>query len=234
MPDDMKPAGGTQADGTNQSGDASAPGAGAKPTVEDLLARLEATSKQLDEVKNESINRRKELQELKPLKPLFDGLRQALGVEGDPSAVEAKVREVTAQSQSKLRTILLRSEVTAAAVKAGLRDPADAARMLDLSDIQVDLDKETVDSKTLGERLTQLKTSKPYLFADAPASGTTPPKPAAGTQDPGAPPAGANGSIYEAWATASANGDRTAMADLMSKHGKEIGQHIDSLRNRRN
>jgi len=233
MPDDGKPAGGTPAEGENKGGTGTN-GGGATPTIESLQAALEATNKRLEEVTTESIGRRKELAELKPLKPLFEGLRTALGVEGDPSAIEAKVKEVTAQSQTKMRSLLLKSEVQAAAVKAGIRDPGDALRMLDLSGVQVDLDKESVDAKALTEQLADLKQKKPYLFADAPAPAGGTPKPPAGTQDPGAPPAGLNGSVIEAWQAASGSGNRQAMADLWAKHGQEIGKYIDSLRGRRN
>jgi hypothetical protein len=216
MPDDKKP--------DEKPGDDKNKGA---PEVEALRAELSTVQQRLKEVTEESIGRRKELAELKPLKALFDGMRQTLGVEGDAAAVEAKVKEVSEQGKSKLRSILLRSEVTAAAAKAGMRDPSDAARMLDLADLQVDVDKETVDQKTLGERLQGLKTSKPYLFGDGtplkPDDKTAPP---AGTQDPGKPDLGGKGSAYEQWTAARKAGDTKKAAEIYLKHRDEIGRAV--------
>lgn len=204
MPDE-KPAGETPATTTTTT-----------PAPQQPAARADESSTKayIEDLKNESIQHR-------------------LRAKAESERAE-KAEQTLVQAKTAMGKVLLDREIERAAIRAGLRKPELASKLLpDLEGIEVDTEKLEVRGD-ISAKLEALKKDIPELFGVMPQPPPSAPKPAAGTQDPGAPPAGANGSIYEAWATATANGDRTAMADLMSKHGKEIGQHIDSLRNRRN
>lgn len=142
-----------------------------------------------------------------------------------------KAEEALAAQRTALGRVVLDREIERAAVKAGLRKPELATKLLpDLEGIEVDLEKLAVKGD-IGAKLEALKKDLPELFGVMPQPAPTS-KPPAGTQDPGAPPLGVNGSVVEAWQTAVASGNRQAMADLMAKHGPEIGKYVDSMRSR--
>lgn len=74
-------------------------------------------------------------------------------------AAEAAGKEATAKANARI----LKAEVRAAAA-GKLADPADALRLLDLDDFEVDDDGE-VDAKAIAKALDDLVKSKPYLAA---------------------------------------------------------------------
>lgn len=185
---DKKDGGGTGAGGAGGDG-------GKKPSVEELHAKLEA-------VTHESIERRQEnkalKEELAQVKPFVDALKSAFGTK-DEGELTKKVEDVKAQGANKLKSVLLRAEVTAAAARAGVRDPGDAVRLLDLADVAVDVDKETVDSKALEAKLGDLKKAKPYLFSDSKNGDGAKPIEPTETPGPGRGSAGGDPSHYTRW-----------------------------------
>lgn len=109
----------------------------------------------------EEQRRRSEMTELERLKADLEAERQARA-----TAEEQRTRQ------------LLRTQVIAAAAKAGLNDPEDAVRMLDTSEMTV-ADDGTVDG--LEQALGALLKAKPYLIKST--SGTiSPTNPAGGQQ----------------------------------------------------
>lgn len=86
----------------------------------------------------------------------------------DEQAVEAARREAAAEAAAKANERILRSEIKAAAA-GKLRDPADALRLLDLSEFEVGDDGE-VDPEQIEYAISDLLKVKPYLAAQ---SGST-------------------------------------------------------------
>lgn len=220
MPDDPKPAGETPAQTTTTP---------SPPDAAKLADEVSSLKSFVEELKAESIQNR---HKAKAATTVLDNLRTALGIEGDPATIEVKVKEAVAQKDATIKQILLEREVERAAVKAGLRKPELAGRLLDLADIDVDPQARTVKGN-LDAKFEELKKSVPELFGAMPQPAPAP-RPPAGTQDPGSPSAGALGSILEEWEAAKATGDRAAMNRLMTDpvKGKAIGAHIDSMRPR--
>jgi hypothetical protein len=86
-------------------------------------------------------------------------------------------RQARAQAEQRQRDQLIRTQVIAAAAKAGFNDPEDAFRMLDVTTFEVD-DAGKVDG--LDSALQALAKSKPYLVK---SSGTiSPTNPSGGPQ----------------------------------------------------
>jgi hypothetical protein len=86
-------------------------------------------------------------------------------------------RQARAQAEQRQRDQLIRTQVIAAAAKAGFNDPEDAFRMLDVSALEAD-ESGKVDG--LDSALQALAKSKPYLVK---SSGTiSPTNPSGGPQ----------------------------------------------------
>lgn len=81
-------------------------------------------------------------------------------------AVETVGKEATAKANARI----LRAEIKAAAA-GKLADPADALRLLDLDDFEVDDDGD-VDAKAISKAIADLVKSKPYLAAKANGHGS--------------------------------------------------------------
>ena len=78
--------------------------------------------------------------------------------------VEKIAREARAEERTRADRVIVRSEVTALAAGV-LADPKDAARFLDLSDIEVDDDGDLVDPSAVTKAIKDLIKQKPYLAA---------------------------------------------------------------------
>jgi len=83
----------------------------------------------------------------------------------DEQAIEEARRAAMAEATEKANKRILRAEVRAQAA-GKLADPADALRLLDLDDFDVDEDGE-VDADAISAAIADLIKSKPYLAADA-------------------------------------------------------------------
>lgn len=96
-------------------------------------------------------------------------------------AKEAGTKEATAKANARI----LRAEIKSAAA-GKLADPADALRLLDLDDFEVDDDGE-VDAKAITKAIAELVKDKPYLAAGS-----------AGKPKPGSADGGARGGSSDA------------------------------------
>lgn len=207
----------------------------AAPTVESLQKLVEDQTKtvadlsaKLAEVTKESIERR---QRLKPLETLETALRTALGVpEGD---VNAKVTEAVASQQSKMKLALAKGTALAHAAKAGVVDPELAVAVMDLSQVEVDLEKLSVKPDAIDSQLESMRKVRPFLFTEkAPAAAPPAPAPAPGvpTPTPARPPAGGGegGTPGEQYDRLMAAGRKAEAMQLYLKHRAEIGRHIET------
>lgn len=92
--------------------------------------------------------------------------------EADRVRTEAEAK--TAEAYSRANERVIRAELKASAIKAGMID-LDGLKLADLSNVKLSDDGEVVGAD---EMLTALKESKPYLFKAATSTTTTPtPKP---------------------------------------------------------
>src|SRR5688500_11354240 len=118
----------------------------------------------------------KELSDLKAkLAELEEGTKADHEKELEKVRSETKA-EADKEATAKVRERIVRSEVKAAAA-GKLADPADAIRLLDLDEFDVDDDGD-VDDKAIEKAIAQLLKEKPYLAAE--------PKPKGGSGDNGA------------------------------------------------
>lgn len=108
---------------------------------------------------------------------------ETLRLAADKATKDAETRIADANTAANQR--IIRSELKAYAVKAGIRD-LDALRLADLSKVSLTENGEVEGADALIE---SLKTSKPYLFADASAGTTT----GTTSQSAAAPKPAANG-----------------------------------------
>lgn len=115
---------------------------------------------------------------------------KALETAKTQGATELETAVATAKAEARLEALteanerIVEAEVLAAAARK-LADPADAARLLDLSQFQVD-DKGSVDRKAISEAVEALLKDKPYLAGSRdPDFGARPPagKDASGDMD---------------------------------------------------
>jgi hypothetical protein len=200
---------------------------GATPEVTELTKKIQTLESKLEEVTTESIERRKEN---KSLRSMFDGLRGVFGIEGDPAAVEGKVKEAVASKDAAIKSLLLETAVERKALELGVKPErlAKIARLIDTSDVEIDLDKRALKNPdALGAKLTALKTEIPELFGVTPAAD---PKPPAASQDPGSPPPTGAGSVLDQWNAAKQTGNRSELAKLWLNHGPEIAKSLPKLR----
>lgn len=134
----------------------------------------------------------------------------------DEQAIETVHQEAAAEATARANQRILRSEVKAAAA-GKLADPADALRLLDLEQFEVDDDGE-VDADEIEGAITDLVTKKPYLAAQG---GTNrKPKP-----DPTQGPRGGGVDIDAQIAEARKSGDYKKVISLENqKLAKAAGQ----------
>ena len=159
--DDIKP---------DQTDDVDTDRVGDEPEGTDQLG--DAGKKALDEMKGQ---RNKARSDLRPwtalareygvktpeeLKALIAGKKDG---DGDGQDVDKVRREALAEATKQANDRIIRSEVKAAAA-GKLADPADALRLLDLSQFEVDGDGE-VDEDAINEAISDLIKKKPYLAA---------------------------------------------------------------------
>lgn len=117
------------------------------------------------ELREENKGWRLKAQEQEQLRVKADEAASAAAAERD-----AKIAEARSQAEQRV----IRAEIKAAAIKAGMID-LDGLKMLDLSKVKLD---ENGDVLGADEVLADAKKAKPYLFGDAKTSSTTePPKP---------------------------------------------------------
>lgn len=219
MPEEVKPnpvANGATPDVT-QSGPAKS-AEGAKPDADESKTHIHRLN---EEAKQHRLRADAFEKELSGIKSAF---KAALGISDE--AIPEKVKEIGAQKDAKLRGILLRSEITAAAAKAGAVDPADVYRLCDFADVEVDVEKETVNSAAIEAKLAALKGAKSYLFrpGESPAPTPTP------TPAPARPSLSGNGSAYHQWQAyrkADGPGSRRA-ARFFAENEKDIRPHLGS------
>ncbi|MGH3602181.1 MAG: hypothetical protein ACRDQH_18205 [Pseudonocardiaceae bacterium] len=112
----------------------------------------------------EKAKRRQETQRRRALEAELAKLRDSGGDEAEKAR-----REAEQAAQTKANTKILKAEVRAAAA-GKLADPADALKLLDLDQFEVDGDGE-VDTDEISSAIDTLLKSKPYLAAAANGSG---------------------------------------------------------------
>jgi hypothetical protein len=162
---------------------------------------------------------------------VVDGLRGALGIEGDPATVEAKVKEAVTTRDNAIRTLLLETAVEREALKAGAKPDrlAYAARLVDLSGVEVDLDKRMLKNpKALAAKVGALKASIPELFGETPQPAPTPSRLPSRRTLASPPPAGADRCSSSGRRRRNPKPDRGSPG--CGPHiAKEIGQYATSL-----
>ena len=116
---------------------------------------------------------------LKEARKALDGMdalkAQVAELQGKTAEYEAAKKEQAVRDEA-LRTAntrIIKAEVRAAAT-GRLRDPSDAFRYLDLSDLSVSDDGET-DNTAISAKITSLLEAKPYLAAQKQSGVITPP-----------------------------------------------------------
>jgi hypothetical protein len=144
---------GDAADDDGQDGDDS----GAADEGADALG--DAGKKALDAMKAERNAARKELREARRALEEAKTARTE-GDQPDPEAIKAEARREATKAANER---IVRSEVKAAAGQK-LADPADAVRLLDLSQFEVD-DDGNVDEDEIADAIDDLLKKKPYLAA---------------------------------------------------------------------
>lgn len=139
---------------------------------------------------DERAARKRAEREAKEAKAELDKIRNAGQSEQEKAIAKAKA-EGTTEALKTANARILRAEIKAAA-GGKLTDPADAVRLLDLSDFEVDADGE-VDSKAIAKAIDQLVKDKPYLAGNG-AGNTT-----RGSADQGARGGGGSKPDMNAW-----------------------------------
>lgn len=105
-------------------------------------------------------------------------------------ALDAARKEAAAEADSKWRARFVTAAVEARAART-FADPADAVRLIDLEDLDVD------DTEAIDTALEELATAKPYLLRSAGDDEKTPPKSDAGNR--GQPAAGGKDKSPSDW-----------------------------------
>lgn len=162
------------------------------PPVTDPPADPPVTDPDLGEagkkaLENERKARRDAERRAKEREEELEQLRRSQMDEQERAVADAR-DEGKKEATAAVNTRLVSAEVRAAAAKKGLTDPADAVRLLDLDQFDVD-DNGDVDASAIEAALTALVESKPYLTS---GSATPPPPgidqgartPAPGQTDP--------------------------------------------------
>lgn len=144
-----------------------------KPKDGEKPAGDESAQNRIKELNEESKKHRLENKELKEKLTKFEkALAMLSGKDGsdapDPTALEKQ------KADARARNLLLKAEFTSIAAKEGVRDASLAFKAFasELSDVTVDLDKETVDTKALTEKVQALKKSHDFMFAGPNKGGT--------------------------------------------------------------
>lgn len=143
-----------------------------QPDVAELLKQIKELRKENAGWRNklrtaeeaEQERKRSEMTELEKLKADLEAERQA-----------------RSQAEEQRRSQLIRTQVIAAAARAGFNDPEDAYRMLDVAGLEVS-DSGSVEG--LDEALAGLTKSKPYLIKSTTMGTISPTNPAGGPQRP--------------------------------------------------
>lgn len=144
---------------------------------------------------------------------------EALGLT-KPDETSAAIKTVKDQSEAKSKRILLKSEVTRLVAKDA-HDSDDVFRVLDLSGVTVDLDKETVDADDLKSRIDLLKKNKPHLFVSAKLDDKGKPVVVVPAPDKGNP-SGNGGSQYTIWKGLNDQGKVKEAREFYSKNQPAI------------
>jgi hypothetical protein len=189
--------------------------------IADLRTKLETVTK-------ESIERRHENTALKTIRDALVGAFPDLSQNAkDSEAVAAKVKAAQDLAQGEVKGILLHANAMSLAAKAGARDAQVVARLLDMSGIDADVSKRTVDVKVLSERVEAMKKDHAYLFTDG---GGTPPPAGAPSPAPSRPPAGGNegGTLGEQYDRLRAAGKIKEADELYLANRKAIGEHMEA------
>lgn len=192
------------------------------PTVEELQTQLDETKRALSVAQQDVTRIGKERDSLQEKFVASEAKAETLRTEFATKTKEAetahksalKAAEDTSKtSMEELRKSstqsIIHAEARAQAAMAGMRDPADAARMLDMAGVAMDKDGKITG---LSEAMTALKESKGYLFAEPVKTDTQ-----KGTTTQPTPPAPAQRS-GEAGFSAT-----TASKDEVSARARELG-----------
>lgn len=212
MPDeekDEKKGGGGPGGSPN---DTPKPAPGAKPEVDEALAkRLADTEAKLAEVTKESIERRQENKELRTFR---DSLASLFGAK-EPEKVKAEVEEKERRANEKL----IRAAAISVLSGAGAHSPKDAVKLLDLSGLDVDENGDPKDGAALSAKVDALKASNAWAFKSEKGEPPKPEvKPGTPTPTPPAPKHTDGKTPYEAWRSAMDRKDLAEAQRLWKEH----------------
>jgi hypothetical protein len=204
-------------------------GAGETPAPAEILKRLEAAEARAQAAEEKAAAATKEAierrHENKPLKDFQTAIATALGL-GDPKMVEQQIKQAQDASAGKVERVIRQSAVISEASKAGALDPHDIARLIDLSDLEVDHDKDTVkDAAALTAKVAALRKAKPQYFRVEGGAPQTPPPGAEPSAAPPKPPLTNGGTPIEQWRKATAAG-LTLEAQRIWREHPEIAKQI--------
>lgn len=167
-----------------------------QPDVKELAEKLAAADARIKELNAENEKRRKTNKQLEEdavrKQKALDILAGKEGTETDPAELAKKATE------SKFRRLALK----AAFVDLSAKEMHDASFAFsaverELADVKVDLESGDVDKEAITAKLTEMRTSRPFLFvAKGTQQGTQPPPPK-GNPDGGGQPKG--GSPRDKW-----------------------------------
>jgi hypothetical protein len=108
-------------------------------------------------------------------------------------ALAAARAEAIAETTTRFHTRLIAAEVGRLAAELRFRDPTDAARLVDVSEVAPDSDGE-IDAETLRKKLAEVAEAKPYLIDTEPTTPTA--------RDVGLGAAGSDPSDYDGYSVA--------------------------------
>lgn len=141
---------------------AAAPAKAAEPS-RDYEAELAKLSKELDKAHKKLADAQKQASDPEVMKASIAKLL-GIGQDKDPAAEVNGLRDALTKREQAARKALIRAEVTQALAAEQCRKNAQAVRLLDLDDIEVDLDSGTVAADAIRERVAKLKADVPEFF----------------------------------------------------------------------
>lgn len=198
-------------------------GDGAKPDpaaelvkrVEAAEARAAAAEAKAEAATKEAIERR---HENKPLKELQRVLTETLGL-SEPAKLQEQITQVQSSSTARVERVIRRAAAVSALARAGAHDAEKAADLIDLRDLEVDTEKDTVKNPAaLTEKVTAFRKASPWAFSGEGGAPTNPPAPPEPGAAPPKPPLTNGGSPLEQWRKANAAGDRATAQRLWKEH----------------